>query len=129
MGLVAHKEFFERQGVVFDVLGNEKIVVRSAPPQLKSLALAEFVRDAAVFISEHATLDAHMFGQTLNEHLHAQIACKTAVKAGDVLSIEQMEQLLNDLESVQNRFICVHGRPTMWRIEKSELEKKFRRSS
>jgi DNA mismatch repair protein MutL len=127
-GLTKNKVFFVSQGISFDVMGDEKIVVRSAPPQLRGTHLASFMRDVAMFINEHATLNQDLFTQTFNEYLHAQIACKTAVKAGDVLSHEQMSKLLDDLELVDNKFICVHGRPTMWCIEKSEFEKKFRRS-
>jgi DNA mismatch repair protein MutL len=127
-GLLEHKDFLIQQGVEFDILSDEKIVVRSAPPQLKNVAIAEFIREVAAFIHEHATLDAKLLGTTLHEHIHAQLACKTAIKAGDVLSHEQMKKLIEDLEHVDNRFICVHGRPTMWRIEKSEFEKKFRRT-
>ncbi len=127
-GLFEHKDFFNQQGIDFDILSDEKIVVRSAPPQLKNTMLAEFIREVATFIHEHATLDRNLLGTTLNEHLHAQLACKTAIKAGDVLSHEQMKKLIDDLELVDNRFICVHGRPTMWRVEKCEFEKKFRRT-
>lgn len=127
-GLLEHKDFLIQQGVEFDILSDEKIVVRSAPPQLKNVAIAEFIREVAAFIHEHATLDTKLLGTTLHEHIHAQLACKTAIKAGDVLSHEQMKKLIEDLEHVDNRFICVHGRPTMWRVEKSEFEKKFRRT-
>ncbi len=127
-GLLEHKDFLIQQGVEFDILSDEKVVVRSAPPQLKNVAIAEFMRDVATFIHEHATLDTNLLGTTLHERIHAQLACKTAIKAGDVLSHEQMKKLIEDLELVDNRFICVHGRPTMWRIEKSEFEKKFRRT-
>jgi DNA mismatch repair protein MutL len=126
--IVKHKDFFTRQGILFDVMGDEKIVVRSAPPQLRGDSLASFIQDVATFIDEHSTLQHDLFAQTFNEYLHAQISCKTAIKAGDVLSREQMIKLLDDLEAADNRFICVHGRPTMWRIEKSEFEKKFRRA-
>ncbi|MFA6263603.1 MAG: DNA mismatch repair endonuclease MutL [Candidatus Babeliales bacterium] len=126
--MLKHKDFFTRQGIAFDVIGDEKIVVRSAPPQLRGDSLASFIQDVAVFIGEHATLQHDLFAQTFNEYIHAQISCKSAIKAGDVLSHEQMVKLLDDLEAVDNRFICVHGRPTMWCIEKNEFEKKFRRT-
>jgi DNA mismatch repair protein MutL len=126
--LIQHKDFFEQQGITFDAVGPEKIIIRSTPAQVRGEALTEFINDTAQFIIEHESLDRSLFTTTLNEHMHAQLACKSAVKAGDVLSHEQMKKLLDDLEQVDNRFICVHGRPTMWRIEKSEVEKKFRRT-
>lgn len=63
----------------------------------------------------------------LNNKLQAQMACKAAVKAGDSLTQEKMEELLRDLEKTANRFSCPHGRPTGWLISLTEIEKKFKR--
>ncbi len=55
------------------------------------------------------------------------MACKAAVKAGDSLTMVQMQQLLKDLEKIENRFTCPHGRPTGWALPLYEIEKKFKR--
>ena len=55
------------------------------------------------------------------------MACKAAVKAGDTLTHMQMNQLIMDLQKVNNRFTCPHGRPTGWNISQYEIEKKFKR--
>ncbi|MBT4594581.1 DNA mismatch repair protein MutL, partial [bacterium] len=68
------------------------------------------------------------FRKRLHEHMHGQIACKSAIKAGDSLSSTMMSQIIEDLAKSDNRHMCVHGRPTTWRIERRELEKRFRRS-
>ena len=60
--------------------------------------------------------------------MHAQMTCKSAIKAGDVLTQEQMRKLIADLQAVDNRFICVHGRPTTWSLAKGDLEKRFKRT-
>ncbi len=125
--VMQQRDFFERQGIDLDGLGDESLVIRSAPPQLRGTSLQEFINDAARFINEHEGMDKTLFGQKLNEHLHAQMACKSAVKAGDVLTLAQMHQLIRDLQQTPNRFICVHGRPTTWSMPRSELEKKFKR--
>jgi DNA mismatch repair protein MutL len=59
--------------------------------------------------------------------MHSQIACKSAVKAGDELTVVQMQQLIDDLNKCENRIICVHGRPTTWIISKFDVEKNFKR--
>lgn len=127
-GLLRCKDFFERQGIAIDVLGADQIVVRSAPPMLKGTSLKELISQAASFIMEHESLEQSLFAQKINEHIHAQIACKSAVKAGDILTMLQMHQLIADLGQTPNRFICVHGRPTTWSIPKMDLEKKFKRT-
>jgi DNA mismatch repair protein MutL len=50
-----------------------------------------------------------------------------AVKAGDKLSEQEILQLLNALSKTKEKFICAHGRPTIWSIRKSEIERKFKR--
>lgn len=126
-GLIEHKEFFSSQGIMLDEIGEQKIVVRTSPPQLKGPSLNELISQAAHFIHEHHHLDVSIFKTKFNEHLHAQMACKGAVKAGDILTLEQMQKLLADLDSVENRFICAHGRPTTWSVSQLTLEKHFRR--
>jgi len=59
--------------------------------------------------------------------MHTQMACKAAIKAGDALTIEQMTKLLDDLQTVENRLTCPHGRPAGWTLYTHEIEKKFKR--
>ncbi len=127
-GLMTCKDFFERQGILFDVFADDQIVIRAAPPMLKGTPLKELIEQAADFIIEHEQMERSLFDKKINEHIHAQIACKSAVKAGDVLTMVQMHQLITDLGKTPNRFICVHGRPTTWSIPKSDVEKKFKRT-
>ena len=121
------QDFFEKQGIQFDALGSRELAVRSAPPQLRGPSLRDLITDAAHFVLEHGTLDRTLLSTRFNEHMHSHMACKAAVKAGDVLTQEQMRQLLDDLLLVSNRFICVHGRPTMWTLSQQDIEKHFRR--
>jgi DNA mismatch repair protein MutL len=126
--LLAIQKFLVNQGIAFDLLASNQIAVRSCPPQLKGSSLKEFIVELASFAQEYENLDPADFGNRLHEHMHAQLACKSAVKAGDPLTVEQMRQLITDLEVSENRFICVHGRPTTWRIAKTQVEKQFKRT-
>jgi DNA mismatch repair protein MutL len=55
------------------------------------------------------------------------MACKAAVKAGDLLKTELMQELINSLYATDHRFSCPHGRPTHYLLHKDEIEKKFKR--
>ena len=63
-----------------------------------------------------------------NDHLSATLACKASIKANTNLSINEMEELINDLRKCNNPFNCSHGRPTIIIFTKYELEKMFKRS-
>ena len=54
-------------------------------------------------------------------------ACKAAIKDGDVLSQDEMNNLIDMLFATQDPFTCPHGRPTYIRMPLSELDKKFKR--
>ncbi len=53
--------------------------------------------------------------------------CKAAIKAGDKLTLSQMENLYHDLQKTDNPYVCAHNRPTIIIFPKSELERKFHR--
>ncbi len=62
----------------------------------------------------------------LTKETLARLACRSAVKAGDVLSDAQTESLIEKLsENVSLK--CPHGRPIVLKISKSEIEKWFKR--
>lgn len=125
--LIKHGDFFATQGIGLECWSDTSVVVRTTPPSVRGQSIKELIMDVVEFIVEHETLDWSIWSNKLLEHLHGQMACKGAVKAGDVLSHEHMKQLLKDLIVCNNRLICVHGRPTMWTMQQTELEKFFRR--
>jgi DNA mismatch repair protein MutL len=63
----------------------------------------------------------------LFNHLLATMACKAAVKAGDRLSPEEIDYLMQLREMAENSHHCPHGRPTTLQFSRQELEKQFKR--
>jgi DNA mismatch repair protein MutL len=61
------------------------------------------------------------------EEIAKQIACKGAVKANQRLSQPEMEALINKLFACKDPYFCPHGRPTIIKIGRDELDKKFGR--
>ncbi len=55
------------------------------------------------------------------------IACKGAIKANQKLNEREMESLINQLFASENPYFCPHGRPTIIKMELSEIDKKFGR--
>jgi DNA mismatch repair protein MutL len=58
----------------------------------------------------------------------ASKACKTSIKAQDMLTLEAMQSLVNRLLDCQFPYTCPHGRPTMVQFSKRQLESMFNRS-
>ena len=65
--------------------------------------------------------------QEKEERFIATVACKAAVKAGMVLTSEEVENLIDGLLKLPNPFTCPHGRPTTIKMTKYEIERKFAR--
>lgn len=120
-------DFFEEQGILLEQFGVLEVVIKTSPPLIAQHDLKDLVFEVIEFIQEHEAIDREFFRKKLNEFTHSHMACKAAVKAGDLLEPIFMHQLVSDLMIVQNRFICVHGRPTMWTLGKPTIEKNFRR--
>jgi len=75
-------------------------------------------------VSEGREVDLH---RRLERALYT-VACHSAVRFGQRLSRDEMEQLLRDLEVADPGITCPHGRPTLLEIPESRLRREFRRS-
>jgi DNA mismatch repair protein MutL len=118
---------FIENNIAVEIIGHNQLAIQAVPVHLKEIALEELIRQSIGWITDFQKLDSAEFAKNMHEKLHAQMACKAAVKAGDALTFGQMQKLLNDLENTQNRFTCPHGRPTGWALPLYEIEKKFKR--
>lgn len=125
--LLEHAILLHEQGIMFDQFGDNKIIINSIPVHLKSVVWGNFLREIIDILIEHANFEKDEFFTIVNKKLQAQMACKAAVKAGDSVTHQQIIQLLNDLNRLENRFTCPHGRPTSWLLPLYEIEKKFKR--
>ncbi len=125
--ITPHLDIFANNGIIIEQCASDQLRVESLPVHLKDQSLDDIIKTTIAAITESNVLDQQELKKTINNKLQAQMACKAAVKAGDTLTQEKMEQLLRDLEKTANRFSCPHGRPTGWLLSLSEIEKKFRR--
>ncbi|MFC1842858.1 DNA mismatch repair endonuclease MutL [Candidatus Dependentiae bacterium] len=120
-------DVFKKNGIDIEIFGENQIKVQATPVHLKNVKLEEIVLEVVSWIREFQELDEKEFFKKINDHLHSQMSCKAAIKAGDLLTLEQMQKLLRDLESTESNFACPHGRPTGWMLTTHDIEKKFKR--
>lgn len=125
--LTSYLTFFEEYGLSIEECPNNQFLVKTAPLLLKNHDLNDLIRHTLACAAEHGEIDKTSFTKTMHHALRAQMACKAAVKAGDVLSNSHMSELIKSLHSVENRFTCPHGRPTSWTLTTYEIERKFKR--
>ncbi|MBL4588392.1 DNA mismatch repair endonuclease MutL [Candidatus Babeliales bacterium] len=121
------KDFFATQGFEIESMGASNIVVYSAPPHIQGVDIIECIKEVAALHDGNRQISKEDLRKKLNEHMHSHLACKSAIKAGDQLSEKEQLQLIKDLFNTPNRHMCIHGRPTMSKIPKTEIAKRFKR--
>ncbi|MDD5087521.1 MAG: DNA mismatch repair endonuclease MutL [bacterium] len=62
------------------------------------------------------------------EALAAGFACHAAIRAGDLLTADEMTALMNELFATRFPLTCPHGRPTVIHVTLSELDRRFKRT-
>lgn len=125
--IMQHIDLFKQHGIIFEQFSDNQLIVSSTPVSMQHKAVDDIVQTTLTWIKQHDFVDHQDFFKELNEQLHAQKACKTACKAGDKLNHEQMQNIIQTLLTIENRFCCPHGRPTMWNMTLKEIEKQFKR--
>lgn len=110
-------------GFDIEFFGNNSVILRSVPilfgsPQLKKLFL-DIVDsfDNSYVASKRSHVDNILY----------TLACKSAIKANDRLGLKEMEELISMLRKTLNPYTCPHGRPTIIKLTRDELERKFKR--
>lgn len=110
-------------GLEVEPFGPSTFLVRTLPAALGRHAPADLLADIAA-----ATEGQSPVRQELEERVVRHICKRAAVKAGQVLSREEMDRLIKDLEATQNPRTCPHGRPTILQISTEDLVRQFGRT-
>ncbi|MER3501018.1 MAG: DNA mismatch repair protein MutL [Candidatus Fervidibacterota bacterium] len=110
-------------GFELEPFGRNTYLVRTVPALLAQHDYEQILRD---LIDELTAGESVSTGELFHDIL-ATVACKAAVKAGDILSPEEMQRLLDDLLALENPSLCPHGQPILIVLPKAELDKRFER--
>lgn len=117
----------QEHGITAEIFSETQLIVQATPVHLKNQLVQETIQQIIGWIDEIHDSDHGRILHILHEKIHAKMACSAAIKAGDSLNIQQMQQLLKDLARIENRFSCPHGRPTFFIQTIDFLEKQFKR--
>ena len=120
----AHRDAFELLGFGIEGFGGQTLVVQSVPMPHHRFDAERALRETL------ASLAGDRIASTASRHerLAMTVACKAAVKAGDVLSISEMRALFADLARTTLPAHDVHGRATIVQVSWDELERRFGRA-
>ena len=114
-----------RVGFEVEGFGGNTIIVHAVPDPHPYFdperCLREMIDDLV------AGSDLTRSAKNQHEKIAMTFACKGAIKAGQTLSESEMQELFDQLFATELLYHDVHGRPTIVRLSKSELERKFGR--
>ena len=117
-------ELFDRLGFHLEPAGEREYRLTEAPADIPLDEAETTIREILISLGDlHAATPAH-----LRQAGIATMACRAAIKAGEELSIRQMEILLAELCATPFPFTCPHGRPTILKFDTHDLAKMFKRT-
>ncbi len=119
-----HIKQLEENGIFTERYVDRSIKVTEIPSFLNDDDLESVINDTV-----HSCLNDEVTNPVDLLHLTiANIACKMSIRANHLMSSLEMEGLIKELNKCDNPSNCPHGRPTIIRISKDDIEKIFRRT-
>ncbi len=119
-----YREEFLKLGVDVEPAGETSLRVSALPADVESSQAEGFIEDILKLLSENKKIKT----SDLRESVLHYAACHSAIRAGEVLNIRQMRQLILELLNTEHPFTCPHGRPCMIQLTSDELYHMFKRT-
>ena len=116
-------QMFKKAGFTLEEFGENTIKLTGVP----TVCIDLDTKDLFLETLDEINTVARTAKQEKEEKFIATVACKAAVKANMALSKEEVDSLMNQLLDLPNPFTCPHGRPTVIKMSKYDIERKFAR--
>ena len=114
--------YLEKMGFRLKEFGNNTIMIEAIPSEMSLGNEKNIIKEML-----DNFLDSQKQYSSFQEALAASFSCKAAVKAGDVLNVEEMRELVNRLFGTKHPYYCPHGRPIIIQLSMDELDRRFER--
>ena len=118
--IMENKDVFEEFGFDVDEFSDSEIIIRAVP----AFDFRESLESIFERLKESLKKDYEV--KDIREEIIISMSCKGAVKAGQKLDMEEMENMVRRLHEV-GKYTCPHGRPIIVKLSKDELDKMFGR--
>ena len=122
--LVSRTDGLGRLGLELEAFGPGAILVRALPALLGASDPGPLLRDLA---DEFADMEEQVALSARLDAVIARMACHGSIRAGRKLGEAEMSALLRQMEATPRAATCSHGRPTVLKLSKADVEKMFGR--
>ena len=122
---VLNEHMDEFRGIGFDIeeFGGKEYKINAIPNIFPSIPKAELFNE---MLSDSTNYDVISPSELILAKV-ASMSCKAAIKGNMRISLLEANELFDELLSLDNPYNCPHGRPTVIKMTKQEIEKKFKR--
>lgn len=120
----ANQELFHHLGFHLEAAGPQDCRLTEVPADVPTSEAEDIIREILTNLHDmHAASAAELRKSAL-----ATTACRAAIKAGEELSLAQMQIILDELSRTPQPFTCPHGRPTILKFSTDDMAKMFKRT-
>lgn len=121
--VIENIDLLAKAGFEAEDFGTGTVLLRGVPLMLEKLDITETFMEIVRYLNRHRRI---LLSEKM-EWIYANTACRSAIKAGDHNSPEELIALVKELESHPDVRYCPHGRPIYYFLSRSEIEKSFKR--
>ena len=114
-------EIFKNTGFDIEIFGENLVKINGIP----DLEYKAKTQNIFMDILDEMLTNERTSIKDVEERFIATVACKAAVKANMDLSVQEVENLIQSLLSLNNPYTCPHGRPTTIKIDKDFIKNKL----
>ena len=118
------KTQLERFGYKIEKVSDTQIIFKKIPQVLSQSKPKDILAELLDNLKDSPENDL----DTLEERILITTSCKAAIKAGDKLTLWQMEEIVKKLRSTKNPYTCPHGRPISHFVSHKEIASFFARN-
>lgn len=119
-----NKEIFENLGFEIEPFGGNTFMVQAVPAFLSKEDIDATIKGVLDDLINKKN-PSKLQGKT--EEIITYMSCRSAIKFGQKLSLDEMQALIMQMEKLKRPYTCPHGRPTMVSLTLDELNKMFGR--
>ncbi|MGZ5192126.1 MAG: hypothetical protein ACXWCZ_14045 [Flavisolibacter sp.] len=117
--------YFTKLGFEIKFRAKNKVTIEGVPDDIKPGSEEKVLLD---IIDEYVVNEREKHLET-RDNIAKSYSCKTAIKAGDKLSENEMRLLIDQLFATSMPYVCPHGRPIVVKISINEFDRRFGRTS
>lgn len=121
--VLSNISYLQDTGFEVEDFGGNDVKLSALPANLLGLASRDVFMELAAYLAD----EINGITEDIFVHKIATMGCKAAVKGNQKITVDEVETLMDRLMALKDPYTCPHGRPTIIKVTKEDLDKRFKR--